>query len=136
MRKSGFSSLESLCLIGVVMILLLSYFLKFHNNNQEHSLKKQTESITNIVGKLTVESVPTEKEQFETSVPSEKEYNWFGIKNFGLGIYYFSQTGNNFGETLKSFLSCHTNLEISAAAESAPNTGVTIGYFVMFREKK
>jgi hypothetical protein len=70
------------------------------------------------------------------------------IKDFGLNVHYFQQTGNNFGEKLFLFLESHTNLEVSAIAgevirlnrgdnsRTEQDYGETIGYFVTFREKK
>ncbi len=90
----------------------------------------------------TTESAPTQKEKIETTIP---EYD-SGIKDFGLGIYYFPQIGSDFGRQLRFFLESHTNLEVSAIAGEVVrfnctlspqcDYGATTGYFVTFREKK
>jgi hypothetical protein len=70
---------------------------------------------------------------------------------FGHNIFYFSETGTNFPRALATWLDIHTNLEIAAIAPDVtkqnykdPNDtrfsysdyGATIGYNVVFREKR
>jgi len=70
----------------------------------------------------------------------------FWVNNYGNGVYYFPYCGNWFPCVLSTFLSIHTNLEVSGIAPDVayqnqnglPNSsyGATVGHNVTFKEKK
>jgi hypothetical protein len=104
--------------------------------------QEQTVSATEITSDSIENLIILNKKNTETK-PISTEHN-SSIKDFGLGVYYFPQIGNDFGKQLCFFLESHTNLEIKVvkAKEESKYPGyysystTIIGYFVTFRERK
>ncbi len=138
-----------------VLFFLAIGFLTFCYFSNFCSIERDVQKIDTILQKDGIETVlkltPTDEEKPISVYTNEKvektenvtAQNDIDIKHFGLNVYYFQQTEINFGEKLVLFLKNHTNLEVSTITGEVEKQsggtfayGVTIGYFVTFREKK
>ena len=143
-----------------VLFFLVIGFLAFCYFSNFCSIERDVQKIETILQEEGAENVlkltPNDEEKPISVYTNEKvektenvtDQNDPGIKHFGLNVYYFQQTGNNFGQKLVLFLKRHTDLEVSAIAGEVIRKnrgsldrydldyGETMGYFVTFREKK
>jgi hypothetical protein len=136
-------------LVFLASICLLS----FHNAKKAINQKKEKVSaisVSNNNEKGVSVSVEDEiKSSIEKTVPDvivDEVKKTFEVMDFGNGVRYFPFTGARFGEKLSEFIGSNTNLEFVAFAGDVVQRnqeyvrtcdyGATIGYFVIFREKK
>jgi len=127
MKKQGFTLLEILIVIATIAFLAAV-----------------------VLPILSIAKTNAEQRKHAKAIQVEEEVKVIDPIPFGNNVFYFEKVGTNFAFALSQFLGSHTNLEVTGFAGDVQRQnrngsnifshnsdyGATVGYIVVFKEKK